>query len=446
METTKVPPDSEQFRRPTFGRLLKVVIPLLALMCFVAGATAFSTFGPVSSMDSSGSISSLPVQVIQAEPASSYEIDRVFTGTLKAAQTSPLGFERGGLLNRVLVEEGDLVAEGAPLAHLDSERLEAEQREIAANIAEAEAVLAELRSGPRQEKIQAAEARVRELEQQLALAQARDGRRQELLESETISAEERDQTQFNAKALEASLEAERQTLKELQRGTRQEQIRAQEARLEALLARRDQLQIELDRSVLLAPFSGTVSARHCDEGMMLNAGQPVVTLVEDERMEAWVGLPQDVAGTLPTGAKVEVEIDGDSFPARVQAQLPEIDPATRLRSVVIRLEGSLPPSASVGKIVRIRTQEEVEQSGFWLPLTALSKSSRGLWACYVIEPAARDIGGSSEFVAKRADVEIIHAAGEKVFVQGSLPPRSLVIASGIHRVVPGQRVHPLSSP
>jgi pyruvate/2-oxoglutarate dehydrogenase complex dihydrolipoamide acyltransferase (E2) component len=51
----------------------------------------------------------------------------------------------------------------------------------------------------------------------------------------------------------------------------------------------------LEKSVLKAPFAGTVAARLMDEGTVIMAGQTVLRLVEDTHLEARVGVPPHVA-------------------------------------------------------------------------------------------------------------------------------------------------------
>ena len=56
------------------------------------------------------------------------------------------------------------------------------------------------------------------------------------------------------------------------------------------------------------------------------------------------------------------------------------------------------------------------------------------------EPAAD--GGQR--VARR-DVEVLHATTDRVFVRGALAAGERVIADGVHRVVPGQRVEAVAA-
>jgi membrane fusion protein, multidrug efflux system len=64
-----------------------------------------------------------------------YTVTRRFTGQIEAAARTDLGFELGGRVTQVLVEEGDLVAEGQVLARLDTSALIPERAALEAELA-----------------------------------------------------------------------------------------------------------------------------------------------------------------------------------------------------------------------------------------------------------------------------------------------------------------------
>ncbi|MEM9151749.1 MAG: biotin/lipoyl-binding protein, partial [Cyanobacteria bacterium P01_F01_bin.3] len=208
----------------------------------------------------------LPVETLILNPVNSYEIARAYTGDIAAQRASDLGFERSGQLVEVLVREGQAVAANQPLAQLDTQNLQAQRLRTGAEIAQASALLNELESGPRVENIDAAQAAVRDLEQQLLLQQAQYSRREYLFEEGAISAEELDEFSFGQGTLQARLDRERSNLVELQNGTRHEQIAAQVALVQQLEASLADLDVTIGKSTLRAPFDGIISAQSIDEG------------------------------------------------------------------------------------------------------------------------------------------------------------------------------------
>ncbi|MEO0459041.1 MAG: biotin/lipoyl-binding protein, partial [Cyanobacteria bacterium P01_A01_bin.114] len=171
----------------------------------------------------------LPVETVALEPVTAYQVPRIYTGEIAALRSSDLGFERGGQLVQVMVDEGERVRAGQPLARLDIRNLETQRLQVAAQKAQAAARLAELENGARPEDIAAAEAEVRDLEQQLVLQETQERRRENLYAEGAISREQLDEFSFGANSLQAKLDQARSRLQELLNGTRSEQIQAQRA-------------------------------------------------------------------------------------------------------------------------------------------------------------------------------------------------------------------------
>lgn len=379
----------------------------------------------------------LPVDAIAVEPVTSYTLERTYTGEVVAGRSSALGFERAGTLMQIWVDEGDRVSVGQPLAQLDIRTLEAQRQQLAAERQAALAQLRELQAGPRSEEIATATAAVTEIEQQLALARLQRDRREDLYAQGAISREELDREQYNTGALENRLAQAQSQLAELQAGTRTEQIDAQTARVQQLEASMRQLDIDLAKSTLQAPFAGTVSTRSADEGMVVNGGQALLSLVEADSLEARIGVPPEIAAGLTVGNEQTLQVGDRTYPATVTALLPELDAASRTVTVVLAIAAR---DLTVGQTARLLLTETQPAEGLWLPITALVPSERGLWSVYVLAAPAPDEPNPNRYTVSRRDVEVIHTEADRALVSGTLQPGERAIVSGTHRIVPGQRV------
>lgn len=257
----------------------------------------------------------LRVETIELGGSEALTLTRTYTGEVVASRTSELGFEQGGELVAVLVDRGERVVVGQPLARLDTRRLEAQRSQLVGQRNRALAQLEELQNGPRQEDIAAAAATVQDLERQLDLEELRQERREFLYTTGAISREERDVVAFNADALEERLAAAKSQLEELQNGTRPEQIAAQQATVQQLSAAIEDLDIAIEKSTLFAPFAGTIAARRLDEGVIVEPGQAVLRLVEQAQTEVEIGLPVDVVADLSPGQPQTVDVGDQSYEA-----------------------------------------------------------------------------------------------------------------------------------
>lgn len=409
-------------------------------LLLVIGAIAKVGSHKSSAVETPAAVSqALPVQTLAAEPISSYQVPRTYTGEITAVRKSELGFERGGELAQVMAREGQSVSKGDPLARLNNQNLAAQRLEVKAQKAQAEAKLAELENGARPEDIAVAQAAVRDLEQQLSLQEIQQQRRQVLYSKGAISREQLDEFTYGSNSLQAKLDQAKSTLQALENGTRSEQVNGQKAAVSQLQAQLKNIDINLAKSTVTAPFDGVVAERKADEGTVVSTGQSVVQVVEATAPEARIGVPVDVVTQLPVGSVQTVQVNNQPYQAKVSAISPEVDTTTRTRTVVLKLSGATLAQVEPGQTAQMTVAKSVQAKGYWLPIEALTEGIRGLWTCYVLVPGDR----RGTFVTEARAVEVIQQESGRALVRGTLETGDRVIANGVHRVVAGQQVQPV---
>lgn len=398
-------------------------------------ARAFPTSTPsAAAPEAAPSAAPLPVAAAHPEPADGYLRVRSFTGDVRPRRASVLGFERAGRILRLDVDAGDTVTAEAILGVIDVDKVRSLRDGVAAGRIEAAAILAELRAGPRAEVIAAARQNVADLDARAGLLDSKLRRRARLLADGTLSREEHDEIETALASTRAKLAGAKEKLGELEAGTRKERIEAQTARVARLDADIARLELEIADGTLKAPFAGRVLKRHVDEGRVVQAGAPILTLVEDAVLEAWVGVPPSVALALQPGSTHTVRVGEGRFKATLRSRLPSTDVATRTQTLVLDLPADAATQAVPGQVARLEVEEPVSTTGHWLPATALTKGVRGLWSVYGLKAS----DGSHEVV--RHHVEVLHKEAERVLVRGTVGADDLVIVGDLQRVVPGQRV------
>ena len=382
----------------------------------------------------------LPVEVRPLRYQGSYSTVRRFTGTVAAERRAELSFEGTGRVTAVLVDEGDEVVAGEPLARLDVRQLTASRAATEAGRVRLEARLRELLAGPRPEVIDAAEANVDALLEELKLAVRLLERRGDLAEKGSISVEQLDTSRAEVKTVEARLAGARANLEELKAGTREEVVAAQRGAIGELEASLAALDVQISNMTLTAPFAGTVEARHLDEGAVVSQQMPRTAFVlsETAALEARIGLRGDLVEKVCQDPSATRLTFGDrDVPVSGARALPVVDSGTRTVTVVFSLETPAPGAAALrpGDLVSLELSVEQAERGAWLPIAALSESQRGLWSAFWVEATA---GG--EGIARRAELELLHVEADRAFVRGTLDPDALVVISGAHRLTPGQVV------
>ena len=376
----------------------------------------------------------LPVVTTSLELADSYSSYQTYTGETIASRSSEMGFERGGRLVRVFVNEGDRISIGTPLAKLDTSNLDAQRQGLIAQKSEAQALLAELNNGATPEEIDSAQAQVRDLEQQLELENIRATRREYLFSQGAVNREELEEITFNAKALAERLSDARSNLKQRKNGSRVEQIDAQRAVVDRLLAEINALDITIANSTLLSPFEGIVSVRNFDEGSIISSGQSVLRLVENSQLKVKIGVPPKVATQLQVDSTQRLTISSRQYEAKVVSILPEVNSSTRNLTAVFELGSTDVGQVLPQQIARLKLIRESEREGYWLPISALTKGERGLWSCYALDKSGKQLR------VERRLVELLETQNQQVFVRGTLQPGDEIVVKGTHRLIPGQVV------
>lgn len=321
-----------------------------------------------------------PVSVMQVSILPGYAVERRFTGQIEASAQTDLGFEVGGRVLQVLVEEGSTVASGDVLARLD----------VSALIPEKAALEAELAA----------------LKADAELATLNLARISSLTTSGARSVASQDEARLG--------------------------LRRIEARSQVVLAQLASLEVRLDKSTLIAPFDAKIGARYADPGQTLGSGQPVLVLFSTASPRLRVGVPPELADAMSVGQEVKLAAGLQSASATISSIRPELDPATRSRTILVDVPSDL--QASLGTTAELVLSQEIEDPGFWAPLSALREGARGSWTVMAI---ASDTQGDTAVLAA---VEVLHTDGANVFLRSQLPPDLTIISSAPDRVAPQQRV------
>jgi multidrug efflux pump subunit AcrA (membrane-fusion protein) len=201
------------------------------------------------------------------------------------------------------------------------------------------------------------------------------------------------------------------------------------------------LEVDLERSTLKAPFAGAILSRWADEGAVVGVGERILRLIEDQNLEAHVGVPAQATAGLTQGQTYEIEIGGETQEARLRTLLSEINSSTRTVTAIFELSAAT-KKTRVGELARLKMIAQTEATGFWLPISALAEGRRGLWSAYALEPEGTD--PTVRKVSLR-ELQLLYSDENRAFVRGTLRDGELLVASGLHRLVPGLWVRMVDS-
>lgn len=231
-----------------------------------------------------------------------------------------LGFRVGGRIAEVLVDEGDKVEEGQPMARLDADILAQQKNQAAASLEAQKAQLTKLERGYRVQEVAQARANVAAAKA-VAVNAAQNLYRVSAMRGENaISQKELDNARAQDREAKAKLKQAQDNLDMLSSGFREEEVSAQKAVVDEAEAQFAMAGIHLDDAVLHAPQKGIVLTRAREAGAIVDAGQTVytLTLVNPVWLRAYVDEPN--LGLIKPGMAVRVAVDavpGKTFPGKV---------------------------------------------------------------------------------------------------------------------------------
>jgi RND family efflux transporter MFP subunit len=129
----------------------------------------------------------------------------------------------------------------------------------------------------------------------------------------------------------------------VQRPAYQANLDALRADVAANQAELRNLQAQLSDTILRSPVTGFVTARNVDPGVIISAGQPIVTIQVLRQVFVTTSVPESVRGDIQNGMQTRVDFDalpGRIFYGKVTQVNNAADPQTRLFLVQATLDNS----------------------------------------------------------------------------------------------------------
>jgi HlyD family secretion protein len=288
-------------------------------------------------------------------------------GNIVAWQEAVIGAELSGLrLTEVLVNVGDTVKRGQPLAKIATDAVLADLAQARASVTEAEAALAEAKA---------------------------NAERSKQLQSQGF---------ISSQATIQVLTAEQTTA----------------ARLAAARARVQAEEVRLAQARIVAPDDGVISARTATVGSLTQPNQELFRLIRGGRLE-WRA---EVTGTeltkLAPGMRATLTTaNGDKVDGTVRAVAPAVDPATRNGIVYV----DLPSSSALRAGTFARGEFELGRGGaLTLPQSAVVLRDGFAYVFLV----------SADNKVVQSKVEVGRRLGDRIEIVAGLPPSVRVVETG----------------
>ena len=300
----------------TIGALLAGALILLA-GAFVAGYIPLAKRENMVRAESREHADDLPRMEVMQVRRSPADSSLQLPGSLQAMTEAPILARTDGYLKRRLVDLGDRVKAGQPLAEIDAPELDHQIQQAEAAIAQAQASLEQAAASVEQAKANRDLARLTADRWKLLAAQG------------VVSQQDNDQYQAQLVAQNANVQA------------LEKAVLAQRSNVTANQAALSRLEDVQGYRIVKAPFDGVITLRNVDVGALVTTGATLLYRIAQEgALRVYVNVPQDNAGSIHVGQPAQLTFSnfpGRQFPGTVRRMANSLDPASRTMLVEIEV-------------------------------------------------------------------------------------------------------------
>src|SRR6478752_7503150 len=324
-----------------------------------------------------------PVLVTNAHYESQVS-ERSCVGTVRPRIESDLGFRVAGKVAKRLIEVGTLVEAGQPLALLDEADLTLQAEQAAAELSAANGVVSQAT---------AAEARAKELRQKGWSTDA-----------QLDQANAADEARARLNRAERSVELTKNSL---------------------------------SYARLLADAPGVVTATLIEPGQVVSAGQTAVRVARLAEKEVVVAIPETLLARAKSGgAQVTIWSEpGKSYVAKLRELAPSADPVTRTYLAKFSIPDA-GDTVQLGMTATLTLSDPTSEQVARLPLSALFNQGNG--------PSVFVVDGNTGAITLKS-VSVKSYERNDVLISGGVDEGASVVALGVQKLDPAQRVKIVSS-
>ncbi len=360
----------------TLKRPLLGLVAIAVLGCVVTFIGGRSSGRPPAANDRAGARSKEEPLAPSAASSGSVEtvhpaVESLHHVTRQPAHVEP--YERvsiyakaSGFLHRVLVDLGDRVEKGQPLAELWIPEMLQERAQKAAlleqagaAVSQAQARLASMNAmvAAAQAKLEMSRAAIAKFDAELAYRSSEHRRISELVRGKSVSESLEDEKLGQLRGAEAALVAAHAAVRSAEAEVLVERARREQALSDIAHAQAHQrvaeadlryTEIELEYAQVRAPFSGLITRRWIDTGdfiasAALGKSEPLFTLDRVDRLRIVLDVPEADSALVHAGQPASMTVDalqGRTFAGQVQRIAGVLDPKTRTLRIEIEVEDS----------------------------------------------------------------------------------------------------------
>ena len=186
-------------------------------------------------------------------------------------------------------------------------------------------------------------------------------------------------------------------------------------------------EVKKSQTILRAPYDGFIQNRFVDEGTVINGSTPILEILDANKVEAHVSIPENLVNNLEVSNDYTFEIGQEKAIGKFKRLAPMSASGSNSRLAIFEFSDFFIPGSVIDLIIKIEKSEQ----GIWLPINSLSQSEQGLWSVYTVSD-----DGSNR--VEKDLVRILHFENNYAYVSGTLKDGDLVILGGLSKIIEGQ--------
>jgi RND family efflux transporter MFP subunit len=247
-------------------------------------------------------------------------------GSIQPIAEAPVLARADGYVKQRLVDIGDRVKAGQPLAEIEAPETEEQIRQARAALQQAQAGVSQ------------AQANLKKGQSDAELSRVTAQRYSSLMAQGVVAKQDNDRYQAEYQSAVAGVQALQEAIAV---------ARSNVAAAEAALARLERMQGYL---TVKAPFDGVITLRNVDTGALVNTGSTLLfRIAQNATLRTYVNVPQSHASSVKVGQTAQISVSnlpGREFSGAVVRTANALDPASRTLLVEIHVpnpDGALLP-------------------------------------------------------------------------------------------------------
>ena len=198
-----------------------------------------------------------------------------------------------------------------------------------------------------------------------------------------------------------------------------------------------QMKAQIAKTVIRAPFSGTIDEIATDRGSVVGPGTPVMRIVSLGNMYLEAEVPEKNIGNVKKGSDVIVEFPvlGETLNTKVTQASNYINPENRSFTIQVAVpnkNGKIKPNLSS----KIQIKDYSNPKAITVPTSIISENADGEQFLYIAQNPDKD----GNAIAKRVIVKVGLSQGELVEIVDGIKDGDLIISEGARSVKDGQKV------